>query len=111
LLEELTDSDLCSSSSDESSGTDDLAVDKVIAVECVDEEDDIVRGASALSAPPSATWEDMTNYVEQREQFAGNCEPQNETRNETNCAEVFTMYFTDELVDIIVRGTNTYSEQ
>jgi hypothetical protein len=39
--------------------------------------------------------------------LAGNCGPQ----NETNCAKVFKMYFTDELVDIIVRGTNTYSEQ
>jgi hypothetical protein len=38
LLEELTDSDHCSSSSDEdSSGTDDLAVDEVIAMECSDE--------------------------------------------------------------------------
>jgi hypothetical protein len=40
LLEELTDSDHCSSSSDdESSGTDDLAVDKVTAMECSDEDD------------------------------------------------------------------------
>ena len=40
LLEELTDSDHCSSSSDdESSGTDDLAVDKVTAMECSDKDD------------------------------------------------------------------------
>jgi hypothetical protein len=43
VLEELTDSGHCSSSSDdESNGTDDLAVDEIIAVECNDEEDDIV---------------------------------------------------------------------
>jgi hypothetical protein len=44
LLEELTDSDLCSySSDDESSGTDDVAEDKVIAMECTrsDEEEDV----------------------------------------------------------------------
>jgi hypothetical protein len=80
LLEELIDSDQCSSSSDdESSGIDDLAVDEVIAMECSDEEGDIVQGASAPSAP-SATfkWEDITNYVWQREQFVGNCGPKNE---------------------------------
>jgi hypothetical protein len=68
LLKELTDSvQYSSSSDDESSGTDDLAVDKVIAVECSDEEDDIVRGASAPSAPSATSamfmWEDMTSYV------------------------------------------------
>ena len=58
-LEKLTDSDHCSSSSDdESSGTDDLVVDEVIAMECGDEEDDIVRGSSA----PSATSASRMNY-------------------------------------------------
>jgi hypothetical protein len=111
-LFELSDSDHCSTSSDhESSGTDDLAVNEVIAMECSDE-DDIVQGASAPSATSAMfTWEDMTNYVGQREQFSGNCGPQNEARNEINCAKVFKMYFTDELVDIIVRETNTYAEQ
>jgi hypothetical protein len=54
-LQELTDSDHCSSGSDgESSGTDNLAVDEVIAMECSDEKDDIVRGSSVPIAP-SAT--------------------------------------------------------
>jgi hypothetical protein len=69
LLEDLTDSDQCTSSSDdESSGTDDLGVDEVTAMECSDEEDDNVRGASAPNAPSATfTWDDTTNYVGQRE--------------------------------------------
>jgi hypothetical protein len=86
-------------------------VDEVIAVECSDEED-IMRGATVPSAPSAMfIWKDKTNYAGQRDQFVGNCGPQNEARNETNCAKVFNMYFTDELVDIIVRETNTDAEQ
>jgi hypothetical protein len=81
LLEELADSDPSNSSSeDDSSGTNDLAVGEVIALEFSDNEDDI-RSSTAPSAPNSLsatfTWEDMTNYVEQREKFVGNCDPEN----------------------------------
>jgi hypothetical protein len=55
-------------------------------------------------------WEDMTNYVGQREQFVDNCGPQNEAQNETHCAKVFKMFF-DELMELIVRETNTYAAQ
>jgi hypothetical protein len=69
-----------------------LAVGEVIALECSDNEDD-VQGAAASSAPSAAfTWEDMTNYVGQSEQFVGNCGPQNEAQNETHCAKVFNMF-------------------
>jgi hypothetical protein len=53
----------------------------------------------------------MTNYVGQREQFLDNCRPQNEAQNETHCAEVFKMFFDDELVKLIMRETNTYTVQ
>ena len=53
------------------------------------------------------TWEDMTNYVGQREQFVDNYGPQNEAQNETHSAKVFKMFFDDELVELIVRETNT----
>jgi hypothetical protein len=69
LLEELKASDQISSSdNDDSSGTDDLTVGEVIISEYSDEESDDVQCATASSAP-SATfmWEDMTNYVGQRE--------------------------------------------
>jgi hypothetical protein len=85
FLEELTDaypSDC--SSDDDSSGTDDLAVGEVIVLECSGNKDDIVQGVAApnvLSA--TFTWEDMRNYVGQRGQFVGNCEPQNEAKNKT----------------------------
>ena len=39
------------------------------------------------------TWEDMTNYAGQREQFIDNYGPQNEAQNDTSCAKVFKMFF------------------
>jgi DNA-directed RNA polymerase subunit M/transcription elongation factor TFIIS len=49
----------------------------------------------------------MTNHVGQREQFVDNCGPQNEAQNQTHCAKAFKKFFDDELVDLIVRETNT----
>jgi len=75
-----------------------------------DESDD-VQCATASSAPSASsatfTWEDMTNYVGQRESFFHNCGPQNEAQNETHCAKAFKMFFDDKLVKLIVRETNT----
>jgi hypothetical protein len=72
LLEELTDSDPSNSSSDDdSTGTNDLVVGKVIALEYSDYRDDIVQTSTAPSAPNASgallTWVDMTNHVKQRE--------------------------------------------
>jgi hypothetical protein len=53
----------------------------------------------------------MTNYVGQREQFVDKYGPQNESQNKTQCAKVFKMFFDDELVELIVRETNTYAVQ
>jgi hypothetical protein len=111
-LEELQDSEPSDCSSDDgSSGTNELALGEVIALECSDNEDD-VQGAAAPSASNATfKWEEMTNYVGQGEQFVGHGGPQNKARNETHCATVFKMYFTDDLMDPIVRETNTYAEQ
>jgi len=73
LLEEFKASDQSSySDDDDSSGTDDLIVCKVTGSKCSDNESGDVQFATASSAPGalSATfmWEDMTNYVGQREQ-------------------------------------------
>ena len=70
LFEELTASDQSSSSDDDDSiGTDDLTVGQVIVSEYSDDDD--VQCATASSAPSALsatfTWEDMTNYVGQRE--------------------------------------------
>jgi hypothetical protein len=87
-------------------GADDLTVGEVIGSECSDN----VQFATASSAPSALSdtfmLEDITNYVGQREQFVDNCGPQ----NETHCARVFKMFF-DELVELIVRETNTYAAQ
>jgi len=53
----------------------------------------------------------MTNYVGQREQFVDKYGHQNEAQNETHCAKVFKMFFEGELVELIVRETNTYAAQ
>jgi len=116
LLEELTASDQSSSSDDDnSSSTDDLTVREVTGSESSENESDDVLFAAASSAPSALSdtfmWEDMKNYVGQREQFVDNCGPQNEARNETHCAKVFKMFFDDELVELIVRETNTYAAQ
>ena len=55
------------------------------------------------------TWEDVTNYVGQREQFVDNYGTQNEAQNETHCAKVFKKFFYEDLMEIIVGETNTYS--
>jgi len=116
LLEELTASDQSDfSDDDDSSGTDYLTVVEVIGSECSDNESDDVQCATESSAPvaSSATfaWEDMTNYVGQREQFVHKYGPQNEAQNETNCAKVFKMFVDEELVELIVRETNIYAAQ
>jgi len=93
LLEELTADDQSSCSDyDDSSGTDDLTVIEVIDSECSNNESDDVQCATASSAPTASSatfmWEDMTNYVGQRDQFVDNYGPQ----NETHCAKVFKMW-------------------
>jgi hypothetical protein len=116
LLEALPDSDPGNSSSgDGSSGTDNLAVGEVIALECSVDESDIMQVPATPSAPSSSSatfmWKDMTKYVGQREQFVANCGPQSETQNETHCPKVFKMFSTGELVELIVHETNTSAEQ
>jgi hypothetical protein len=80
LLEERTASNQSSSSdNDDSSGTDDLTVGEVIVSEYSADESDGVQCATASSVPSALsatfTWEDMTNYVGQRENFFDNCGP------------------------------------
>ena len=99
LLEELTASDQSSSSDDDSSSTDDLTVCEVTGSESSENESDDVMFATASSAPSTLSdtfmWEDMKNYVGQREQFVDNCGPQNEAQNKTQCAKVFKIFFDD----------------
>jgi len=116
LLGDLTASDHSScSDDDDSSGTDDFTGVEVTGSECSDSESDDVQCATASSAPTVScatfTWEDMTNYVGQREQFADNYGPQNEAQNETHCAKLFKIFFHDQLVELIVCETNTYAAQ
>ena len=56
-----------------------VTVGEVIGSECSDNESDDVQCASASSAPSASSatfmWEDMTNYVGQREEFVDNYGP------------------------------------
>jgi hypothetical protein len=114
LLEKLTDSHPSNSSSnDDSSATDALAVGKVIVMECSDNKGDIQQGATACSAPSSSamfTWKDTTKHVGQRKQSVGNCGPPNGAQNETHYTNVFKVLSTDELVKLIVFETNTQNK-
>jgi prophage DNA circulation protein len=98
LLGEHTNS-VESSSSDEtdSCGIDDLTVGEVNFAECSENESDNVQFATGCSVRSDSkcvfAWEDMTNYVGQREQFVDNYGPQNEAQNETHCAKMFKMFF------------------
>jgi hypothetical protein len=82
-----------------------LTVGEVNGVEFCDDE----SAPSASSA--IITWEDMTNYVGQMEQFVDNYWPKNEAQNESHCAIVFNMYFDDEGMELMLRETNTYAAQ
>jgi hypothetical protein len=57
------------------------------------------------------TWEDMINYVGQREQFVDNCEPQNEAQNEMSVLKCSKCFFDYELMELIVHEMNTYAAQ
>jgi hypothetical protein len=84
-------------SDDDSNGINDLPVGEAIAVERMENEDsDSAQDESGVQGVPSAdmfTWEDMKNYIGQREQFVGNCGPQNEAKNDTESADIFKMVF------------------
>lgn len=117
LLQDITDSDQSNFSDEsDSSGTDDLTLDEEIVAETdSDDECNEIKFGTASSAPSASsdkfTWEDMTNYVGQREQFVDNCGPQNEAQSEIDGAKVFKMFFDEELMELIVRETNTYAAQ
>jgi len=115
LLEEYTTSDDSSSDETDSCGSDDLTVGEVNFAESSKNESDNVHFATGCSARGDSkgvfAWEDMGNYVGQRKQFIDNYGPQNEAQNETHCAKEFKMFFDDELIDLILRETNTYAAQ
>ena len=74
LLGEITTSDQSNCNDDDDScGTDDLTVFEETDSVCSDSENVDVKCATASGAPPASsatfTWEGMTNYVGQREQF------------------------------------------
>jgi hypothetical protein len=95
LLENLTDTYPRNTSADDSTVTDDLAVGKVIALECNDNKGNIEKDATVCSVPSSSatfTWENVTKYVGPREQSVDNCGPQNDAQNETHYAKVFKIF-------------------
>ncbi|XP_021932761.1 piggyBac transposable element-derived protein 4-like [Zootermopsis nevadensis] len=114
--EPLTDSESSVfDSDDESSVIDDLPVREFLT--CDESENEYNDGEQSGSSLPSVarptafTWENMDNYVGQREQFVGNCGPQNEVKSVTESVNVFKLFFTHELISLIVRETNRYAEQ
>jgi hypothetical protein len=88
-------------SDDDSSGIDDLPVGEAIAIERTeDENSDSEIAVQSVSSSARFTWEDMTNYVGRREQFIGNCGPQNDAKDVTEGADKFKFFFfTQDLVE------------
>jgi hypothetical protein len=69
-----------------------LTVGEVISAEYIDEESSVHFSAECSDPSAIFTWEDMTNYVGQREQFVDNYGPQNKAQNETHCAKLVKMF-------------------
>jgi hypothetical protein len=69
---------------------------------------------SALQGGPSVTAftsDNIANYVGRREQLIGNSGLQNELKNVTEGVDAFKMFFTQELIEIIIRNINIYAKQ
>ena len=73
-----------------------MTVVEVNVSECTNSECDDAQYATVSSAPTASsatfTWEDMTNYVGQREQFVDNCGPQHLAQIESHRAKVFRKF-------------------
>jgi hypothetical protein len=93
LDEVLSDSESSFFDSDDSSGIDDLPVGEAIAIERTEDEDsDNESAVQSVSSAARFTWEDMTNYVGRREQFIGNCGPQNDAKDVTEGADILKFF-------------------
>lgn len=64
-----------------------------------------------MPANVAFTWEGMQNYVSNLEQFIGNSGPINEAVTVNEGVKILKLFFTPELVQLIVRETNLYAEQ
>jgi hypothetical protein len=114
--EPLTDSETSVfDSDDESIVIDDLPVREFLTINEYENEDSdgAQRGSGlpSVARPTDFAWEDMENYVGQRKQFVGICGPQNDGKNVTEAVNVFKLFFTHELIALIVRETNRYAVQ
>jgi len=56
-------------------------------------------------------WEDIDNFVGQREIFSGMSGPQNSAKDLTNAVDIFEQFFDKYIVQKIVTETNRYAEQ
>jgi hypothetical protein len=111
LEETLSDSESSLFDSDDNSS----AIEDMSTHEASDSDSDSARNStSPLQGGASDTsfmWEDMYNYVGRRERFIGNSGPQNEAKNVTEGMDAFKMLSTQEVIEIIIRETNTCAEQ
>ena len=114
LDEVLTDSDNSIFGSD-SSSDDDLAVTEISALQRSDSEESVNNDAAAsvptVCSANNFNWVGMENYKGQREHFLGSSGPQNDAKNENIAVKIFKLFFADELIELIVRETNTYAQQ
>jgi hypothetical protein len=94
---------------------DDLPVCEFLTIDESENEDgDGAQSGSGLPSAARATafkWENIENYVGQREKFVSNCGPQNNGKNVTEAVNVFKLFITHKLIALFLCETNSYTQQ
>jgi hypothetical protein len=111
LEETMSDSESSLFDSDDSSEIEDLSTHEAHEVHEASYNDSDSAGNSTsplhgCASDTSFIRDDMSNYVGRREQFIGNSGPQNEAKIFTEGVDAFKMFFTQEVIEIIIRETN-----
>jgi hypothetical protein len=93
-----------------------LPIHEAIAIEESENEDSdsaqdssgVLQGRASVTA---FTGEGMAKYIGRREQLIGNSGPQNEAKNVIEDVDAFKMFFTQELIEIIIHEINIDAKQ
>jgi hypothetical protein len=110
IIDKLIDSDDSEfSDTDESSDTDfgEQEDDALL----VDAGDNSGAGDIGYVNDDNFLWEDMGNYVGQRETFSGISGPQDSAKGLNNAVDIFEQFFDEDIIHKFVTETNRYAEQ
>jgi hypothetical protein len=68
-------------------------------------------GDTAYVGDDNFLWEDIENYVGQRQTFSGMSEPQDSAKGLANPVDIFEQFFDTDIIQTIVTETNRYAKQ